>query len=129
MIDRRSTLRVSLAALSTQIMLGRQDPAFAQQDEDVARHGHGLISVFDPQFGGGAKSDGVTNDTRAIATAAIAAVKSGRPLHMEGVFAVANLAFPGNDGFLHVIGDPIFVQALPNTPCLIIDEDGQQQGL
>jgi hypothetical protein len=129
MIDRRSTLRVSLAALSTQIMLGRQNPAFAQQDEDVARHGHGLISVFDPQFGGGAKGDGVTNDTRAIATAAIAAAKSGRPLHMEGVFAVANLAFPGNDGFLHVIGDPIFVQALPNTPCLIIDEDGQQQGL
>lgn len=82
MIDRRSALRVSLAAFSSQVMLGQQNPASAQQDGDAARDARGWISVFDPQFGGGAKGDGVTNDTRAIARAAIAAAQNGRPLYM-----------------------------------------------
>jgi hypothetical protein len=129
MIDRRSALRASLTALSSQVLLGQLDPALARKDGEAAHYARGWISVFDPQFSGGAKGDGVTDDTRAIAAAAVAAARSGRPLYMVGVFAVANLALPGNDGFLHIVGDPTFVQAAPDTPCLIIDEEHRQQAL
>jgi len=87
------------------------------------------ISVSDARFGGGAVGDGLADDTAAITAAAAMAAALGRPLYMTGRFAVANLQLPGLGSNLNIIGDPIFVQGQPNTPCLAIRATPLQQAV
>lgn len=127
-LDRRHALRAGLAALSSQPFLAScgsaSEPTGSGSDRTTS---FGWVSVFDPQFAGGAKGDGATDDTAAIAAAALAAARSGRVLYMAGTFAIANLKLPGMDGLLHIFGDPTFIQARPNTPCLLIQDRPLQQ--
>jgi hypothetical protein len=129
-LDRRRALRAGLAALSSQALVASRSSAAQltapSLDAELANH-LGWISVFDSRFAGGAKGDGVTDDTMAITAAAVAAAESGRVLHMAGTFAVANLKLPGGGGSLHIFGDPTFIQARPNTLCLLIEDKLLQQ--
>lgn len=80
----------------------------------------------------GAVGDGVTDDTAACNLAAAYAMSVGAPLDMRGVFAVSNFRLPTSlvplgYGRLTIIGDPILVQAVPNVPCLIIDDSNPAQ--
>lgn len=114
LIDRREALRAALHGLSGGALQGGTAAMRAAPDR-AERH---WVSVFDAQFAGGAKGDGVTDDSAAISAAATAGIASGRPIFMPGAFAVANLDLSGGVGQLTIVGDPVFNQAQPNTPCL-----------
>lgn len=130
-LDRRRAIWASLYGLSAQALMGSGEARSAQEHKDQGggRMPGRWVSVFDSRFAGGAKGDGLTDDTDAIAAAAEFAAANALMLEMGGVFAVANLKLPGINGFLHILGDPTFVQAQPDTPCLAIQNKPLQQAL
>lgn len=81
------------------------------------------ISPFDTQYNGGAVGDGIADDTMAITMASAVASITGRSINVTtGKFAVANARLPtagaGDPSYVAFVGDPVFVQLTPNTPCI-----------
>ena len=132
LFSRRHALRASTVyALASQMNVFSNSALASPKRPDVPSlaKANTWISVSHVGFGGGAVGDGVTDDTAALAAAAAMAATLGRPLYMTGRFAVANLQLPGLGSNLIIIGDPIFVQAEPNTPCLAIRAVPLQQAI
>lgn len=126
LINRRHTMRAGLLyALGSQAV--HSSPTTPGQADPTAFPTNDWIRASDPRFAGGAKGDGATDDTAALAAAAAAAAATGRPLYMPGNFAVANLELTGVGHPLHIVGDPTFIQARRNTPCLRIRRNPLQQ--
>ena len=90
-----------------------------------------VVSVYDTKYAGGAVGDGVHDDTAAITAALIDGVVRGRAVDMRGTFATDRAKFPGtppnSTAYLKVIGEPVFVQLVPNSPCLVIQNVPLQQ--
>lgn len=77
----------------------------------------------------GIAGDGVTNDTEALTQAIAAAIKHNHALYLDKIYAISGLEIPGEEGNLRIIGDPVFVQAKPNLPCLSIKKQPLQQSV
>lgn len=79
----------------------------------------------------GIVGDGITDDTAAITAALIDAQQLGFSLHLPGRYAVSGLKFPGapalQSAYMLVTGEPTFVQAVPNTTVLQIQNSVLQQ--
>lgn len=118
--------------------VGEQGPAGEGLAEVMAPTGAGLvglgarsvkskldewISPYDTLYAGGAKGDGITDDSAAITQASAMASIMGRSVNLtNGKFAVANARLPtagaGDSSYIGVVGEPYFVQLTPNTPCI-----------
>lgn len=77
----------------------------------------------------GVAGDGVTNDTEALSQAIAAAIKHNHALYLDKTYAISGLEIPGEEGTLRIIGDPVFVQAMPDSSCLSIKKQPLQQSV
>lgn len=87
------------------------------------------IRPHEARYAGGAKGDGRTDDTAALAAAIEAAVGQDQALYLDGTYAVARLMLPGLGRTLRIVGDPVFVQSRPNIPCIAIADSPLQQSV